>query len=272
MTHTHHTGHHTGPADPLAGLPYADRVRTVTTVQALGWLRAGWADLRASGWVSLAYGALFVAIGFALTGGLVLAGMAYLIAPMIGAFLLIAPLLALGLYRISKDVEEGRRPSLWRALTAWRANPYHILTAGLILMLYVMIWARMNVVAFALFFPHEAIALDHFVAQMFSLDGLVFTVFITALGFAFAAFAFITNVTALPMMMDRQVDVFAAALASAMAVLRNPRVMALWAGLIVLVTGAGLLTGFLGLIVALPLVGHASWHAYRDLIKEDEEG
>lgn len=272
MTHTDHTGHHTGPADPLAGLPYADRVRTVTAEQALGWLRAGWADLRASGWVSLAYGALFVAIGFALTGGLVLAGMAYLIAPMIGAFLLIAPLLALGLYRISKDVEEGRRPSLWRALTAWRANPYHILTAGLILMLYVMIWARMNVVAFALFFPHEAIALDHFVAQMFSLDGLIFTVFITALGFAFAAFAFITNVTALPMMMDRPVDVFAAALASAMAVLRNPRVLALWAGLIVLVTGAGLLTGFLGLIVALPLVGHASWHAYRDLIKEDEEG
>ncbi|MBK3801345.1 DUF2189 domain-containing protein [Azospirillum brasilense] len=272
MTHTHHTGHHTGPADPLAGLPYADRVRTVTTAQALGWLRAGWMDLRASGWVSLAYGALFVALGFALTGGLVRAGMAYLIAPMIGAFLLIAPLLALGLYRISKDVEEGRRPSLWRALTAWRANPYHILTAGLILMLYVMIWARMNVVAFALFFPHEAIALDHFVAQMFSLDGLVFTVFITALGFAFAAFAFITNVTALPMMMDRPVDVFAAALASAMAVLRNPRVLALWAGLIVLVTGAGLLTGFLGLIVALPLVGHASWHAYRDLIKEDEEG
>ncbi|NUB17588.1 DUF2189 domain-containing protein, partial [Azospirillum brasilense] len=167
-------------------------------------------------------------------------------APSAGPSLLGAPLRAHGLHRISRGCWGGRRPSLWRALTAWRANPYHILTAGLILMLYVMIWARMNVVAFALFFPHEAIALDHFVAQMFSLDGLVFTVFITALGFAFAAFAFITNVTALPMMMDRPVDVFAAALASAMAVLRNPRVMALWAGRIARGTGAGVWTAYVG--------------------------
>lgn len=254
---------------PLAGLPYEDRVRAIAPSQVVGWLWKGWADMRVAGWVSLAYGALFVAIGFALTAGLALAGMAYLIAPMIGAFLLVGPLLTLGLYQVSKDVEEGRKPRFGRALMAWRANPYHILTAGLVLMLFMMIWVRLNVIAFALFFPYVSMSISSLLAQTFTLDGIAFTLFVTALGFAFAAIAFVTNVTALPMMLDRQEDIFAAALVSVMAVLKNPRAMALWAGLIVLITGIGLVTAMLGLIVALPLIGHASWHAYRDLVKPE---
>ncbi len=85
--------------DPLAGFPHADKVRTITTAHVFGWLAAGWRDYRAAGWVSPAYGAMFVVIGFGITGGLAMVGMPYLIAPMVGAFLLIGPLLALGLYR-----------------------------------------------------------------------------------------------------------------------------------------------------------------------------
>lgn len=255
---------------PYGGLPYADRVREVETARIFRWLAAGWADMRAAGWISPAYGLMFVAIGLGLTAGLAWAEMSYLIAPMIGAFLLVAPLLALGLYRISWDVEQGRRPGFGRALTAWRRNPYHILTAGLILMLFVMIWARMNVIAFALFFPYVSMSLGSFLQQTLTLDGMVFTLFVTVLGLGFATVAFISNVTALPMMLERKVDIFAAVLASAMAVARNPRTMALWAAMIVLVTGVGLLT-VVGLVVALPLIGHASWHAYRDLVKEDGE-
>jgi len=254
-----------------AGFPYADRVRTVEPAEVFVWLRAGWADMLSAGWVSPAYGAMFVVIGFALTAGLTMAGMAYLIAPMIGGFLLVAPLLALGLYRVSKDVGEGRRPTFWHALTAWRANPYHILTAGLVLMLYVMIWARLNVIAYALFFPYHAMTFASLFEHVFTLQGMVFVVFVTALGFAFAAIAFVSNVTALPMMLDREVDVFAAALVSAIAVFKNPRAMALWAGVIVLITGIGMVTAFLGLVVALPLIGHASWHAYRALVKREDE-
>ena len=184
--------------------------------------------------------------------------------------LLLPPLLALGLYRISWDVAEGRRPGFGRAITAWRRNPYHILTAGLILMLFVMIWARMNVIAFALFFPYVSMSLASFLHQTLTLDGMVFTMFVTVLGLGFATVAFISNVTALPMMLERKVDIFAAVLASAMAVARNPRTMALWAALIVLVTGVGLLS-VVGLVVTLPLIGHASWHAYRDLVKADGE-
>ncbi|PWC45709.1 DUF2189 domain-containing protein [Azospirillum sp. TSO22-1] len=249
-----------------AGFPRADEVRIVDAARVAGWLWAGWADMRAAGWVSPAYGAMFVVIGFALTAGLTMLDMAYLIAPMIGAFLLVSPLLTLGLYQVSKDVEEGRRPSFWRALCAWRANPYHILTAGLVLMLFMMIWVRLNVIAFALFFPYVSMSFASLLEQTFTLQGMFFTAFITALGFAFASVAFVTNVTALPMMLDRPEDIFSAALVSIIAVVKNPRVMALWAALIVLVTGIGMATAFVGLAVALPLIGHASWHAYRDLV------
>lgn len=255
------------PHDPLAGLPWADRINTVSTDDVVGWLRAGWADLRLAGWVSIAYGLIFVVAGFAITGGLVLAGLPYLVTPMIGGFLLVAPLLAMGLYDISHRIEEGRRPSFPRALLAWRSNGFHIMTAGLVLMLYLMIWARLAVLIFALFFPYQTMSLEGFLEAATSRDGLLFLVFGTLVGFVLATLAFVTTVITLPLMLDRRTDVFSAAVASVIAVARNPRPMALWAALIaVLVFGAGLL-GLVGLAVTLPLVGHASWHAYRALLR-----
>lgn len=245
--------------------PFTLPIYAVETTAPLRWLAGGWADLRAAGWVSMAYGALFTAGGFAVTGGLALAGMPYLITPMIGGFLLIAPLLALGLYRISADIEQGRRPTFGRAVMAWRANPYHIMTAGLVLMLFVMIWARLNVVAFALFFPYTPISLAGWLDQMLTLNGVVFSLFVTALGAGFAMVAFVATVVSLPLMLDRPMDFFAAAVVSLRVVGRNPRAMALWAAIIVAVTGIGLATAFIGLTITLPLIGHATWRACRQL-------
>jgi uncharacterized membrane protein len=253
-----------------SGFSLALRVRNIEVGDVFGWLRAGWVDMRTAGWVSPAYGVIFVCIGFALTRGLVEAGMPYLIAPMIGAFLLIAPVLTLGLYQISKDVEEGRRPTFWSAITAWRANPYHIPTAGLILMLFVMVWARLNVVLFALSFPYVSMSLDSLLGQLLTFQGLVFLGLVVVLGFAFAVIAFVTNVTALPMMLDTKEDIFAAAVVSVIAVFKNPRPMVVWAAVIVAVIGLGVATAFLGLVIAVPLIGHASWHAYRSLVKRED--
>jgi len=258
-----------GDAQGQTGFPSAHRVREIGTEHVWRWLNAGWHDLLKAGWVSLAYGALFVAIGFLITGGLVWLGMPYLITPMIGGFLLVGPLLALGLYHISADLEVRRRPSFWRALMAWRVNTFHILSAGLILMLTMMIWARLSVVLFALFFPYQSMSLESFLVQVGTFQGVVFSLFMLALGFLFALAAFVTNVVTLPMMLDERTDVFAAALVSVIAVVKNPRPLALWAVLIVAVVGLGIATAFLGLIVGLPLIGHASWHAYRDLVRPE---
>lgn len=254
---------------PNAGFPHADRVRIVSVDQMLGWLSKGWHDLTRAGWVSVAYGTIFVVAGYAITLGLVRIGMPYLITPMIGGFLLIAPLLALGLYDISARLERGERPGFGHALMAWRANAFHILTAGLVLMLVVMIWARLSIVLFALFFPYQSMTLDSFLTQVMTVAGVSFTLMMALLGFVFATAAFVTNVTALPMMLDQKTDFFVAALVSVIAVVKNPRVLALWAVIVAAVTALGLLTAFVGLAVTLPLIGHASWHAYRDLVARE---
>lgn len=252
---------------PNAAFPVAQRIRAVTHADIWHWLRLGWRDYRAAGWVSPAYGLIFVLGGLVITFGLVWAGMPYLITPMIGGFLLIAPLLALGFYDISARLEAGERPGFWHALTAWRGNSFHILTAGLIWMLVVMIWARLSIVLFALFFPYQSMSLDSFIQQSLTLPGITFALAEMTLGFLFAVTAFMTNLVTLPVMMEQKTDVFAGAILSVAAVIRNPWPMLLWAAVIVALTGFGMVTFYLGLVVTLPLLGHASWHAYRGLIR-----
>ncbi|SOD97148.1 DUF2189 domain-containing protein [Caenispirillum bisanense] len=268
--HPHHPDHAGEPAAAGLPFPFADRIRRVETGQVFGWLAAGWRDMRAAGWVSFAYGAVFVALGYAIGVGLAQLDMLYLLTPMIAGFLLVAPLLAVGLYRISGRLERGERPRFLDALFAWRSNTFHILTAGLVLMLFMMIWVRIAALIFAVSFPYTNMSGAALVHQLATGEGLVFLAVGTAVGFCFAVAAFVLGAFALPMMLDRRADVFAGAVVSAQAVLKSPRAMVLWAAVIVVVTAFGLVTAFLGLIVALPLIGHATWHAYRDCVEWDD--
>lgn len=250
----------------LAGLPYADRIRIVPATAPLGWLKAGWADMRAAPLVSVGYGSIFVVIGLTLTVGLSELGMLYLLTPLIAGFLLIAPLLAVGLYHMSRRLEAGQRPTFWAAVFAWRANSFHILTAGLVLMLFLMIWVRIAALIFALVFPYTNMSWHALATSLASADGVVFLSLGTGVGAVFAAAAFICAAVSLPLMLDHRTDVFTAVLVSTLAVFANLRAMALWAAIIVAVTGLGLLTGLIGVAFALPVIGHATWHAYRALV------
>ncbi|MBK8909630.1 MAG: DUF2189 domain-containing protein [Rhodospirillales bacterium] len=249
-------------------LPYADRINTVRSDEPFKWLAAGWRDFRRSGLVSLAYGLIFVAAGVALTIGLYAADFAYLIAPLIGGFLLVGPALTVGFYTISRDLEAGRKPSLARALTAWRANPVHLLGFGLAQVLFMIIWVRLAVMIFALSFPYQSMDLQSMVnAALFSVQGNLFLMIGTLVGSVMATLAFTFSVVSLPLMLDRKADIVQAVVISVVAVITNIRVMVVWAALIVVFTIAGLATFYIGLAVTLPLIGHASWHAYRALIR-----
>jgi len=226
--------------------------------------------MRAAPVVSVAYGSIFVAIGFVLTVGLSALDMLYLMTPLIAGFLLIAPLLAVGLYHMSRRLEHGQRPGFWAAVFAWRANSFHILTAGLVLMLFLMIWVRIAALIFALVFPYTNMAWSALLTSLASTDGIVFLTLGTAIGGGFAVVAFIGAAVSLPLMLDRGTDVFTAVLVSALAVFANLKAMALWAVIIVVVTALGLLTGLIGVAVTLPLIGHATWHAYRALVAWEE--
>lgn len=253
-------------------LPYADRINTVAADEPFKWLAAGWRDFNRARPVSLAYGLIFVIAGIVLTAGLALAGLEYLIAPLCAGFLLVGPALTVGFYAISRDLEAGRRPGFGAALSAWRSNPLPLLGLGLGLVLFLIVWIRLAVMIFALSFPFERPSLEGLVqTALFTTEGNVFLLLGTAVGSVMATIAFVLSVFSLPALLDRRIDLIQAIVMSVVAVVMNARVMALWAVLIVLFTAAGLATLYIGLAVSLPLIGHASWHAYRAVIRPEAD-
>ena len=242
-------------------------VRAVDTDRPWAWLAAGWKDLMTAPQVSLTYGAVFAAFGLALGLSLWIAGLVYLLLPMAAGFMLLGPILATGLYATSRDIASGRATAMQGALAAWEENRTQIALMGLILALVFLLWIRIATLLFALFFGKSVVSLANLVEQtVFSASGPAFLITGTAIGAVLATGVFSIAVISVPMLLDRQVSVFTAIATSVEVVRRNPRTMALWAALIALFTGVGLVTFFVGVAVALPLVAHATWHAYRDLV------
>ena len=115
------------------------------------------------------------------------------------------------------------------------------------------------------------LTLETSTAQLFfSGSGLTFLAIFTLVGAVMAAIVFSISVVSIPMLLDRKIDFITAVLTSLSAVRANPAPMALWAALIATFTGIGLVTFYLGLVITLPLIGHATWHAYRDLVEDGD--
>ena len=125
---------------------------------------------------------------------------------------------------------------------------------------------------FALFFSQNPPDPNNFVMDVFfSPEAIPFLAVGVIVGAVLAGLVFAISVVSIPMLLDREeANVFMAIATSFTAVRLNLAPMAVWAALIVLFTGAGLVTAYLGLIVALPLIGHATWHAYRDLVEQSD--
>jgi uncharacterized membrane protein len=231
------------------------------------WLTAGWRDFLGAPSVSLTYGAAFVAVSALLTLGLWLAGLFYLVVPLAAGFMFVGPVVAVGLYEVSRRLERGQTVTLHAALTAWRANPGPIATMGLVLMLFLLAWIRLAFLIFALFFGAQPPSWEHLITTLlFTTQGIPFLVVGIAVGGVLAAVVFAMSVVAIPALLDREIGLLSAIATSVAAVLENWRVMIGWGALIVLFTVAGLATFYVGLAVTLPLIGHASWHAYRSLV------
>ena len=251
-----------------SALPYAEKIRAVSTDQPFRWLAAGWRDFRAAGSVSIAHGLVFMMAGFALTLGLVAAGLTYLIAPLIDGFMLVGPALTVGFYAISRDLETGRQPTSAAAFAAWRANPAPLLSLGLMLVFFLVVWMRFAAMVFAICFPFVGLDVQSLLnASLFTADGLTFLAVGSVVGAGMAAIAFTLGAFSLPLLLDRKVGIFEALVTSVVAVAINARTMAVWASLVVLFTAAGLAAAFVGLAITLPLIGHATWHAYRAVIR-----
>ena len=241
-------------------------IRTVALGAPFDWLALGWRDLRRAPAASLFYGAAFALMG--LLVHLVFQHMVELTSALTAGFLLLGPLLATGLYDISRRLQRGESVALRDTLTAWKANLGAFTLFTLCLSVIMLIWARASLVTFALFFSSGMPTLQNFFSQVVSADHVDFVLTYFAVGGVFASIAFAVSVVSVPMMLDRGTDTIVAALTSVRALFGNMGPLLLWAALIVLIVGLGFATLFVGLVIAVPLIGHATWHAYQALVGE----
>lgn len=245
------------------------RVRRISSDRPWEWLGAGWKDLWRVPSASIPYGLLFTVMGYLLVY-LVDARFQYALAMTTG-FLLVGPFLSMGLYDISRRLEAGEPATLGHALIAWQHNVLPICLLGILLGLLMIVWARLAAMLFAVMVGGRNLTLESSVAELFfSGSGLTFLAVFMVVGGLIAAAVFTLSVVSIPMLLDRKTDFVTAILTSITAVRVNPVPMALWAALIAIFTGIGLITFYLGLAIALPLIGHASWHAYRELVDDSE--
>ena len=242
-----------------------ERQRNLPAGACLGWLSAGWRDLWVRPASSLAYGFTVFVISAVLVWTLFAFGWDYILFPALAGFMIVGPIAAVGLYEKSRILETGGTSSLASMVHVWPRAGAQVFFTGLMLCLLMLLWMRAAVLIYALFFGVRPFpGLDHVTHLILTTPmGLAMLAVGAAIGGLFAAFGFAISVFSIPMLLDRPIDALTAMGTSMAMVWNNVRPMIVW-GLVVLVLFAlGVATGFLGLIVIFPLLGHATWHAYK---------
>lgn len=237
------------------------------------WLARGWSDILRAPVFSLSVGAAVAAVSIGLKILTLVSGAIYLALPLTAGFFFMAPLIAVGLYEISRRLGTGESVRWRDVLLAWRRNSGQIALLGFILMAAHLVWVRIATLLFALFFAGANPSLERLMdALIFSPVSVSFLLTGTIFGIVLGTVVFAISAISIPMLIDRDVSVITAMATSLTAVRINLPAMALWAALIVGFTVAGLATFYLGLVIVLPLLGHASWHAYKDLVEAASAG
>ena len=246
-------------------------VNKISFTEPFVWLSKGLKDIHNAGWYSFRYAAVIVLISGLMTLGLFVTDSLFLLTFLLSGFFLVAPAIGIGLYQMSAHLERDEPLKSCSALEALSCNQGQISLVMGGFFIIMQLWIAVNFVLFAFLYAGLSPPLDNFFSKVFlSEDGRLFAIASVAVGFFFAWCAYAISVVTVPMLIDRQVDGFTAIRISIKTVLQNMPAMMLWAFLIVLIVGLGLLTFYIGLLVALPLIGHSTWHAYRALVPSDE--
>lgn len=243
-------------------------VRRVPFDQPWEWLAAGWRDMWTYPGVSLTYGAIFAAIAGLMLWGMTLSGAQSIILALFGGFMIVGPLFSVGLYEISRDIEMGRPVTLGSTIARSMKPEGQLWFMGLVLFLIFMVWMQVAFLLFMLFTGAKAFPPPSEFLHMilFTPHGLGLLLVGTLVGAALSVVTFAVAAVSVPLLLVKDVDVVTAMRVSIRAVMENPRPMLLWAGLIAGFMVLGGVTLFIGLVLAFPLVGHATWHAFEDLV------
>lgn len=248
---------------PAASLSTAPDPTRLSAFAPLAWLAAGWRDFHATGYRAAFYGLVFACMGWAV--GFVYETQWQLTMGLTAGFFLIGPFVCAGIHELSRQRERGEPPSLRRSLVCWRRAPGSIAFFAAMLTFLMIVWARVSVVLFALSSTTEFPTMRGMLGQIASPQNLEFLALWSAVGFVFASLVFAISVVSMPMMLDRGSDTMTAVFASARALAAHPGASYAWAATIVVLIGASLVLWLGLLVITAPLVGHATWHAYRAL-------
>jgi uncharacterized membrane protein len=255
------------PAPPSTepSSPSALRLNPLHFGDPLRWLALGWRDFTRAPVIGLFYGGCFMVMGWALLK-VYESAPAYTLALSAG-FLLMGPFLCLGLYRVSQRLEAGQKPDFGDSLLAWDTRTGQLAIFGFVLLVLEMLWGRATLVVFAVSFD----GMPDFKGSLRALldpENLSFIVAWAAVGAVFASLIYAISVISMPMILHRQTDAITAGLTSLRLVLTQTGVMLWWAALLAGLVFAALLPWFAGLLVVGPVLGHASWHAYRAAVAD----
>lgn len=241
--------------------PFVAPCNDLSPASTVAWLKAGWRDYLAAPAVSLTWGLfcwlISVSVAFFAwkTGGWVL------LISMLSGFVFVAPLLAFGMYSVSRQLCLGKKPTLVQTLRAARKPLTNSLVFALVLLIVFLLWARAASMVH-IFFPTDG-------TIRFG-DLVLYLGVGSAVGAVFALICFAASVFSLPFIANRDVDVITAVVSSINAVLRNRWTMLSWAVTVAVLTLIGFLTAMLGFVLIIPWLGYATWHAYRDALDVEQ--
>jgi len=242
-------------------LPFVAPCRKLETTRPFQWLKLGWRDFKKAPGVSLWYSGFLILLSYVVAFFTWKLGGYILILSIMSGFIFIGPVLALGLYSISCQLQRGLKPQIGYCLREGRRHLGNEMVYSMILLVIFLLWARATSMVHV-FFPVEA--------HPNIADLVVFLGVGSLVGSVFATLVFCASAFSLSMMLDRKVDAVTAVLTSVHAVLHNKKPMALWALIIVLSLIASFMTAFLGLAILMPVLGYATWHSYQDTIQPEQ--
>lgn len=236
---------------------------------AFQWLQAGWHDFLEQPVPSLIYGLFVFAVSAVIVIGLFAFGWDYILFPAFAGFMVVGPIIAVGLYEKSRRIAAGEAVSVGRMIAIPPASVGQILFTGALLCLLMLLWMRAAVIIYALFFGLNPFpGLQHIAAMLFTTPtGWAMLVVGGIAGALFAAFSFAISAFSIPMLIDERVDALTAMGTSVALVWNNLPVMLAWGTIVLALFLISLATGLLGLIVVFPVLGHGTWHAYRAIRK-----
>ena len=228
-------------------------------------LAAGWRDFRRAPIYGIFFALVYVLGGWGIVAAMSVQGQVWWTIPAMAGFPILGPFIACGFYEISRRLEGGEALLAGDILgVVWRQKDRQIPSMAAVIVVFFLFWNFLSHMIFALFLGNATLTnISSSVSVFLTPEGMTMLAFGTGVGAVFATLLYALTVVSLPMLLDREVDFVTAMLTSFALVRENPVVMLGWGAFIAVLLFAGMAVLFLGLLIVLPILGHATWHLYR---------